>query len=41
VRPRGTLTRKARIKAADPQKYPNIVRVGAELISGDGLARGL
>ena len=31
----------ARIKAADPQKYPNITRLGAELVSGDGLARGL
>ena len=31
----------ARIKAADPQQYPHIARLGTELVSGDGLVRGL
>lgn len=31
----------ARIEAADPEKYPNIARLGADLVSGDGLVRAL
>jgi AcrR family transcriptional regulator len=30
-----------RIKAADPEKYPNIARLGADLVSGDGRLRGI